>query len=146
MQRIFLVIVAFVVGILLITGVLVDQVTDAATDTYAENFNVSTGAGVTNTTETLSGPSYYDDTTGLSATSDNENDTPVVMSYDEDTYDVVVDGLEASASRILTINYMREAHQEFTGFSAFLRMSPFILLVGLFVGGIWALFSLVRNR
>lgn len=146
MQRVILAIVGFVVGILLITGVLVNQVTETATDTYAENFNVSTGAGVTNTTETLSYPSYYDDLTGLSATSDNENDTPVVMSYNEDTYDVVVDGLEASASRILTINYMMEAHQEFTGFSTILRMSPFILLIGLFVGGIWALFSLARNK
>ena len=146
MQKVLLAIVALVVGIMLITTILVDTVNEAATDDYAENFNVSTGAGVTDTTETLSDPSYYDDLTGLSATSDNDNDTPVVMSYDEDTYDVVVDGLQASASRILTINYVKEAHQEFTGFTAFLRMTPFILFIGLFVAGLWALFTHVRSR
>jgi hypothetical protein len=146
MQKVILAVVALVVGILLITTILVDTVNDAATDDYAENFNVSTGVGVTNTTEELSYSHYYGDLTDLSATSDNGNDTPVVMSYDGDTYDVVVDGLEASASRILTINYVIEAHQEFTGFSAILRMVPFILLIGLFVAALWALFSSVRNR
>ena len=139
-------IVGLVVGVLLITTILVDTVNDAATDTYSENYNVSTGAGVTNTTETLSYAHWYEDLTSLSATSDNESDSPTVMSYDEDTYDVVVDGLAASDTRILTISYVKEAHQEFTGFSAILQMTPFVLLIGLFVAGLWALFSFAKNR
>lgn len=146
MQKVLLAIVGLVVGLMLVATLLPDVVNEAASDPYSENFNVSTGAGVTNTTETLSYEHYYGDLTELSTTSDNGNDTPVVMSYDEDSYDVFVTGLEASASRILAISYVREANQQYTGFSAFLRMIPFICTIGLVVAALWALFSTVRGR
>ena len=146
MQKVILAIVGLVVGLLLIATLLPDVVNDVATDSYSENFEVATGAGVTNTTEALSYAHYYENLTNLSATSDNENDTPTVMSYDEDTYDVVVAGLEASASRMLTISYYKEAHQQYTGFSGFIRMIPFICIVGLVIAGLWSLFSFARNR
>ena len=146
MSKIILAIVGLVVGLMLVATLLPDVVDEAASDPYSENYNVSTGAGVTNTTEELSYEHYYADLTGLSATSDNGNDTPVVMSYDENTYDVVVDGLEASASRVLTVSYVREANQQYTGFSAFLRMIPFICIIGLVVAALWALFSNIRSR
>lgn len=146
MQKVLLAIIGLVVGLMLAATLLPDVVTDVASDAYSENFNVSTGAGVTTTTEELSYDHYYGDLTELSATSDNENDTPVVMSYDDDTYDVLVDGLEASASRILSISYVREANQQFTGFSAFLRMIPFIVIIGLVFTALFALFAHGRGR
>ncbi len=146
MQKVILAIVGLVVGLMLVATLLPDVVDEAASDPYSENYNVSTGAGVTNTTEELSYEHYYSDLTELSASSDNENDTPVVMSYNENTYDVVVDGLEASASRVLTVSYVREANQQYTGFSAFLRMIPFICIIGLVVTALWALFSSIRSR
>jgi len=146
MQRVLLAIVGLVVGLMLVATLLPDVVNEAASDPYSENYNVSTGAGVTNTTETLSYEHYYGDLTELSSTSDNENDTPVVMDYNEVTYDVIVTGLEASASRILAISYVREANQQYTGFSAFLRMIPFICIIGLVVAALWALFSSVKGR
>lgn len=146
MRNVILSVVGLVIGIVLITTLLPDTVNEAVTDPYAENYAVVTGEGVTDTTETLSYEHYYGDLTGLASTSTNENDTPVVMSYDEDDYDVTVAGLEASASRTLTISYVREAHQEFTGFSAFVRLVPFLALVGLVIASLWGLFSHFSGR
>ena len=146
MRNVFLSIVGLVIGIILITTLLPAQVNEAVTDPYSENFNVSTGVGETSTTETLSYAHYYEDLTDLSATSTNETDTPMVLDYDEDTYDVTVGGLQASASRILTVSYVREAHQEFTGFSAFVRLLPFLALIALVVASLWGLFSHFSHR
>ena len=145
MQKVILAIVGLVIGIILITTLLPDVITESTTDDYSENFNVSTGVGETDTTETLAYDHYYGDLTDLAATSDNENDTPVVMSYDVDEQSVTVDGLEVSASRILTIDYVREAHEQFTGFSGFVRLIPFIGIIGLVVAALWGLFSHIRG-
>lgn len=146
MRNVILAVIGLVIGLILITSLLPDAVNEAVTDPYSENYAVNTGVGETNTTEELSYEHYYGDLTDLSASSTNENDTPVVMGYDEDTYDVTVAGLEASASRTLTISYVREAHQEFTGFSAFVRLVPFLALIGLVIASLWGLFSHFSNR
>ena len=146
MTKVILSIVGLVIGLMLIANVLPDVITDTASDDYSEPFSVATGVGVTNTTETLSYAHYFEDLTELSASSDNEADTPVVMTYDEDTYDVVVNGLAASDTRILTISYVREAHQQFTGFSSFVRLLPFIAVIGLLIACIWGIFSAVKSR
>lgn len=141
MQKVLLTIVCLVVGLLLAGSLLPDVVTETASDSYSEPFSVTTGGGETTTTETLSYAHYYTDLTGLSATSDNANDTPVIMTYDSDTYEVGVSGLEASASRILTLTYLRDAHTQFTGFAGFIRLIPFIAIVGLVIAALWALFG-----
>lgn len=138
-------VVCMVVGLFLIVYMLIPTTSDALTEDYSEPFSVSTGAGVTNTTETLSFEHWYQDLTDLTASSDNGNDTPVVLSYEEDDYDVLVTGLEPSASRILTISYVRTEHQEFVGVSGFYRVMPFLLVVGLFVMGLWSMFSSVKS-
>lgn len=147
MQRVILAIVGLVVGLMLVATLLPDVIDEAASDAYSENFNVSTTSNQTTTTVTLSYDHYYGDLTGLSASSSNTTiDNPTVMSYDEDTRNVVVTGLAPEASRILTINYYREANQQYVGFSAFLRMIPFICVIALVIAGLWGLFSYVRNR
>lgn len=145
-QRVLLTIVTLVIGIILIANIMPDTIVDATTEGYSENYDVDTGVGETSTTETLSFDHYYEDLTSLSATSDNENDTPAVMSYNEDTLAVTVSGLESSASRILTISYVRENYQQFTGFSSFIRLLPFIAIIGLAIAAIWGLFSHIKNR
>ena len=144
MKNIILAIVGLVVGLLLLATILPDVVTESASDAYSEPFIV--GSGVTNTTQELSSPSYYDDLTGLGVESDNENDTPMVLSYNEDTYYVTVVGLDSGESRILTISYLREAYQEFVGFATFIRFLPFLAIVGLVIAFLWAIFSGVKNR
>jgi hypothetical protein len=146
MQKVILAIVALVVGLLLIVWVFVPTTEDAMTEAYSEPFDVTTGPGVTNATETLSYEHFPGDLTDLTADSDNDDDNPVVMRYDEDTYDVLVAGLQASDSRILTINYVRPKGQEFVGVTGFYRMMPFLLVVGLFAAGLWGIFSAVKNR
>jgi len=146
MTKVVLSIVGLVVGLMLVANVLPDVVTDVAADDYSEPFTVATGAGETSTNETLSYAHYYEDLTELSASSDNESDTPVVMAYDEDDYIVTVAGLVASDSRILTISYVREANQQFTGMSSFIRLFPFIAVIGLLIASIWGIFSAVKGR
>lgn len=125
---------------------LPDVVTDTVTDPYSENFEVDTGVGETTTTETLEYQHYYEDLTDLTVESTNESDTPLVTAYDEDTYGVTVAGLAASDSRILTISYYREGYQQYTGFSTFIRLLPFIVILGLVVAAIWGLFKWNRER
>ena len=144
MQKVILAVVGLVVGIILLTTILPDTIHDATTDAYSEPFSVS--SGVTTTTETLTYDHYYADLTELTATSDNVADTPIVTDYDEDTKETVVIGLDSGESRVLTISYVREAHQEFTGFSGFVRLIPFLGVIGLVIAALWALFSGVRNR
>ena len=145
-QKVLLTIVCLVLGIILAGSMLPDVVTDTVTDPYSENFDVDTGAGETSTTETLSYQHYHEDLTDLDAESTNGNDTPLILSYNEDTYGVEVGGLEASASRVLTIDYLREGYQQYTGFSTFIRLLPFLVILGLVVAAIWGLFQWHKGR
>lgn len=145
-MKVILSIVALILLLILAGTVLPDVVDDTASDAYSENYDVTTGVGETSTTETLTYEHYYGDLRELDATSDNGNDSPTVMAYDEDTYEVTVSGLEASASRILTIDYYREGNQQFTGFSGFLRLLPFIFIIGGIVACLWGLYSSFRGR
>lgn len=140
MQKVILSIVGLVIGILMVGSLLPDVVNEAATDAYSENFNVGM---VATTTETLSYDHYYDDTRQLTVTSNNENDTPIIMTYND--RDVEVAGLDAGETRILTINYYREAHLQYTGFSSFLRLIPFLAIVGLVFAALWGLFSHMKR-
>jgi len=143
MQKVVLSIVGLVVGIMLVANLLPDVVDEAATDPYSEPFTV--GAGSATTTETLSFQHYYGDLRRLSATSNNANDTPVVTVYNDVTNEVTVGGLDAGEARILTINYVREANLQYTGFSAFLRLIPFLAIIGLVIAALWGLFSHVKR-
>ena len=115
-------------------------------DDYSENFSVTTGVGVTNTTETLAYENYYTDTTGLTADSDNVADSPTIMDYIETTNEVVVDGLATSDTRILTIGYYREAGTQFYGFGGFMQLLPFLVIVGGVVACIVGIYSGIKNR
>jgi len=146
MTRILLAIVGIVIILILAGSVLPDIVDETASDSYSEPFSVTTGGGVTTTNETLSYASYYDDLTGLSATSDNVADTPVVMSYDSTTYEVGIAGLQASDSRILTVAYSREAGTQFYGFGGFMRLLPFLVIVGGVIACIVAIYTGIKKR
>ena len=137
-------VVGLVIGLMLVGNVLPGVIHDVATEDYAEPFTVT--SGVTSTTQILAYDHYYADLTLLTAESDNLADTPVVMSYTEATKGVEVIGLDSGESRILTINYVRESRQDFTGFSAFVRLLPFLLIVGLVMAALWGLFSAWKSR
>lgn len=141
----FLGAVGFVILLVLVNFLLIPTIESTTTEDYAEPFSVNTGAGVTTTNETLTYAHWYGDLTNLSAESDNGSDTPVVMSYDPDDYIVNVAGLAQSDSRILTINYVREAYEVFTGFSTFSRLAPFLIIIGGVVALIMGFFAWRRR-
>ncbi len=146
MSRIVLGIVGIIVILILGGSVLPGVVDETASDSYSEPFSVVTGVGETSTNETLSYASYYEDLTGLSAASDNVADTPVVTDYDPDTYIIEVSSLAASDSRILTITYSREAGTQFYGFGGFMRLLPFLVIVGGIIACIFAIYTGVKQR
>jgi len=146
MSKVILSIVGLIFLLILAGQILPGVVNDMAAEDYSENFENTTGAGVTSANETLSYAHYYEDLTDLSTSSNNGDDTPVILAYDEDDYIVTVGGLHASDSRILTIDYAREAHQEFTGFTRFMRLTPFIFILGGIGACIWGIFSAWKSR
>ena len=146
MSKVIVAVVGLIFLLILAGQILPDVVNDVAAESYAENFENTTGVGVTSANETLSYAHYYEDLTNLSAESDNESDTPVILAYDEDDYIVTIGGLVAADSRILTIDYAREAHQEFIGFTGFMRLTPFILILGGIAACIWGIFSAWKSR
>lgn len=139
-------IVGIIIILILAGSVLPGVVDETASDSYSEPFSVTTGGGVTTTNETLSYASYYDDLTGISAASDNIADTPVVMTYDSTTDEVGIAGLQASDSRILTVTYLREAGTQFYGFGSFMRLLPFLVIVGGLIACIVAIYTGIKKR
>jgi len=146
MSRIVLGIVGLIIILIFAGEVLPEVIDTTASDDYSENFAVTTGVNVTTTNETLTYDNYYTDTTGLTTTSDNIADTPIIHGYDEDTNEVEVWGLATSDSRILTIEYSRESGTQFYGFGGFMRLLPFLVIVGGVVACILAIYSGVKNR
>lgn len=145
-MKVVLTIVGVILGLVLIGNLMPDAINDVVTEAYPENFASTTGGGETSENLTLSYASYYEDTTGMSVTSDNSGDSPAILGYDHDDYVVTVGGLAASDSRILSMTYDREANQEFTGLSSFVRLLPFLLIIGLVIAAIWGLYSSWQKR
>ena len=146
MKQAILSIVGLVIILILAGTVLPDVVTDAASESYTEPFINTTGVGETSDDVTLSYAHYYEDLTSLTASSNDTGDTPVVLAYDEDTYNVTISGLQASTTRTLTVGYVREANQQFTGYSGFLRILPFIFVILGAAACIWGLVSAWKSR
>ena len=134
-------IIALVIGLMMVSSILPDVVDEAASTAYSDTTSVVTGGGVTTATVTLTYDHYFGDTRKLTVTSDHAGDSPAITGYTAATKEVEVAGLEASQTRLLTINYYKEAHQQYTGFSAFLRIIPFLAIIGIVMAALWALFS-----
>ena len=146
MSKIVLGAVGLILIIILAGNVLPDVVNTTASESYSENFVVATGSGERTTSETLTYDNYYSDTTGLTVESDNESDTPAVMNYTDTTNEVGVSGLAVSDSRTLSIGYYRESGTEFYGFTGFLRLLPFLVIVGGSIACIFGVYSGIKNR
>ena len=124
-------VVTLVFGMVLaptVLGAVHDTATDAATDTFS---GVTTGASETTKTVTLSKDHYHSDTTHITVSSDNANDSPTVDAYDPNTRQVTVGGLAASATRTLTVGYEVDALASYAGASSILGLIPLLFIVGL---------------
>jgi len=146
MAKIVLGIVGLILVLIFGGQILPDVVNETASDEYSENFATVTGVGVTTSNETLTFDNYYTDTTGLTVESNNVADTPVIFAWHESNNDAEISGLAASDTRTLTIGYYRETGTEFYGFGGFMRLLPFLVIVGGIIACILAVFSGIKNR
>lgn len=145
-MKIITMIVGVIFGLIFIGSLMPDAINDVITESYSENFETVTGVGETSAEETLSYANYFEDLTDMFVTSDNGDDSPAIVDYDEADYTTTIGGLHASDSRILTITYAREDYSEFTGFAQFIRLLPFILIIALVGVCLWGLYSSWQNR
>lgn len=105
---------------------------------------VPTASGVTTATVTLASGVYENKTSNVELSSSNSNDVPVVSSASGQT--VGISGLEASSTRILTVNYASTGLNNYTGLGAIVRVAPlivFVSILGVAIGG--AYWSFKKN-
>lgn len=105
---------------------------------------VPTASGTTTATVTLSDGVYENKTSNVELSSSNTNDVPVVSSASGQT--VGISGLEASSTRLLTVNYASTGLNNYTGLGAIVRVAPlivFVSILGVAIGG--AYWSFKKN-
>lgn len=105
---------------------------------------VPTASGTTTATVTLSDGVYENKTSNVELSSSNSNDVPVVSSASGQT--VGISGLEASSTRLLTVNYASTGLNNYTGLGAIVRVAPlivFVSILGVAIGG--AYWSFKKN-
>lgn len=125
---------------------LLTSLDDLKTDEYTETFtNVTTAAGDTNASVTLSLDLYRDSITRVdSITSDNGSDSPSSEGYVDATDALYVKGLAADSSRNLTIIYDIDNLADYEGLSEFSGLTPLLLIIGalgLVLVSVWKTFT-----
>ena len=125
---------------------LLTSLDDLKEENYTETFtSVSTGAGVTNASVTLSINLMDDSVTKVDTiTSDLGTDNPSPESYVTATDKLYIKGLAESASRNFTITYKIDDLEEYEGMSEFTGLTPLLLIIGalaLVLAGVWGIFK-----
>jgi len=119
-----------------------DLQVDPQSDVFADE---TTGVGETSVDVVLTYNNYPGDTTGFTLTSDNANDTPAASSYTDATKTLTVGGLEAEATRDLTVAYEYDALTDYTGMGSLVSMTPLLLFVGLIFGAGFSIWSSAKR-
>lgn len=120
-------------------------VEDTQTNTQTDTFNVTTAAGVTNSTVTLSQPLWNSDTQNVDTLSSDGGggDNPVASSYTAPSRGLLVTGLDASKTRNLTATYKTDALEDYQGIGEGLPVLPaigFFAVLAIAIGAIWRVF------
>lgn len=130
---IVVIVIAVVIGLSLMP-VVVTSTHDAGASGRSDVFNgVATGAGETSKNVTLTQPHFHTDCTHITITSSLGTDNPTCGAYNASTRTVTVNGLTASATRNLTVNYEVDALASFAGAGAILKLVPLVFIGGLIV-------------
>ena len=139
-----------VIGIMLVFSFFPDFLTsthELLTDQETYTSEVTTGGGVTTAGVVLALGVYNDDVNNIvSVSSDNGNDTPIASTWTALTTTLTVSGLQASASRDLSVVYEWEATSEYTGMTTLVEMAPTLLILGIIGVVLFGLFAAVRSR
>lgn len=106
-----------------------DAIYDYRTDVKEDEFNYSTGVGVTVANVTLTKEVYNDDQSTIGAISDYSSDTPVVAGYHSATRVVDITGLAGNYTRTLTVSYDYDALSASGAISNFIDKLGWIWLI-----------------
>jgi|GEM_PF-2515284 len=131
--------IGIAVLIMMVSWFIMPIAMETTTDPFIDNFNTGTGAGETTETVTLTQSHYYDTHEEMSVASDNSNDDPAILTYNNTNEQVQVGGLVQSGSRILAVTYVVESESLdiFTGYGQVILILPALIIIV----GVWKLFQ-----
>lgn len=123
---------------LLISAVLVILLMPAAIEAidgfrlqeYTNDFNVTTGGGVTTATVTLSQPLYGDETRNAVVSSNLTTDAPIASTYIAATKVLTVIGLQASQTHRLSVEFKIDRLGDYFGAGIGAKVWPLLLILG----------------
>jgi len=125
---------AMIIGaviIILLLGAVVTSLFDFRTDEQTDEFNVTTGGGVTTADLVLSQDLYNDATVNANVSSNLTADAPIASTYTPGTNTLHVIGLQASDSRRLTIDYAIDGLTDYLGVGIAASTLPLFLVLGI---------------
>lgn len=131
-------IIGAVCVILLLSGALA-AIHDFRSTSIEEQYDITTGAGVTSSNVTLVHELFGDNTISATVTSDLNLDAPIAYSYTSSTQVLLVTGLDESQTRRLTIDYRTDGLWDYPGAGLTARMWPLLLglgVIGLIVAAV----------
>ena len=139
----FLIILTAVILLMLpLTGMVYDFRTDQRDDT----FSVSTGAGVTAANVTLLRAVFDDDDQTIAFTS-NATESPIVVSYNGTTRQLLVGALTESSTRDLVVTYDIDAlAREGTAVNGLIDRVPAMYLLTIIAFPVAAVAAIFLNR
>jgi len=120
------------------SGPITDGIHNWRSSSTTENFDVTTGGGITAANITLNQDLYQAATGEITSISSNNTETPVASGYTEATKVLLVSGLNAAQTRTLTVTYAAETDD--TVMRAIGPFLPFLIfggVIGAILVGIW---------
>lgn len=120
-----------------------DAIYDFQTDVKTDVFGVATAASITSVNLTLTHSVYENDTSTLTVTSSDGDDSPILTAYAATNHTANITGLAENLTRELTLYYDVDALSGSTAWSTILDILPFfwmVLIICFPVAGMAAIF------
>jgi len=131
---------------LIIFPIVMDSAHSIQTESQADSYNVTTGAGETSADVTLTRDLWAHNVTAVTNfTSTEATDVPVASSYVEATRALTVGGLAESKTRTLSVTYDTDRLGGYVGLSSLAGVMPLIIFIGIFFGSGASIYSGVKN-
>jgi len=125
---------------------LSEAVYDFRTELREDVFTSPTGVGVNCANVTLGKPVYDDDTGTIDYYSDLDTDTPAYSSYNATSRQLLVCGLTANTTRVLTISYDINALEGYDAIGTVVDRWPFIWILLIIVFPVAAFVAMFMGR
>ena len=145
-MRIFYAFLVLLTSVFLWMLPVTDMVYDFCTTLRTDTFSATTPLASTTANVTLWGDLYDCDMGSIDIDSDNTTDTPVPSSANCTSRVLLVDGLSANTTRILTVAYDVDSLTGFPALKTLLDMAPFIWIVIILCFAPAAIFAIFTGR